>query len=298
MAIEELQRVRVAGAFAPPARRRRITVIAPRREGFLDAVGELWRYRRFFLFFGRRFMRKRYSRTWLGVTWLPLRPALNVGAKLFVFGTIVGVSAGRTPYPIFLLISSAGWQLFSESLYWSTRSLFISRSTLRTVHVPRLVVIVSTAIPSFVDFLVGVGLAGIGLLYYLLKAHTLYLTLTWRSLFVVPAGLALIMLLGIGVGILTGIAGARSRDIRFMLAYFLNFLQYATPVVYPFEKIPNKWKPIAELNPMTGAMELFKSGLFGADTITSSALIVSLVAVAVIWGPGLWLFHRLEVRRW
>lgn len=299
MTTQQTQPVEGLGVLGRSARYDQTVVeIGPRQPGFRYALGELWRYRRFVFFFGRAFVRKRFARTWLGVTWLGLRPALNVGSKLLVFGGLVGISAGKTPYPVFFLISSAAWQLFAENLYWSSRSLYINRSILRVVHLPRLVVISATAIPSFVDFMIGVAIAGVGLLYYLVKVHTLYLTLRWHSVLDVGGGLALITLLGTGAGIVVAVAGARARDVRFLLGYALNMLYFLTPVIYPFSSIPNKYKPLAEINPMTGAMELFKSGLFGGEKVSANAVIVSVVAVVVIWGPGLWFFHRQEVREW
>ena len=299
MATEELHSMTPALLRRGFGRRdRRVSVIEARRSDFRSALTELWRYRAFSFYFGGRFLRKRYMQTWLGLAWLPLRPTLNVGLKLLVFGGLIGISAGATPYPVFFLIASAAWQLFSECLSWSTRSLFISRSLLRVVHVPRLVVISGSIVPSLVDFLIGVGLAAAGLVYYLIRAHIFYLDLTWRSPIYVVGGLGLMALLGIGLGLIGAVAGSRTRDVRFMLGYVVTFLYYLTPVIYPFQQIPNKYKPIAELNPLTGAMELFKTGLFRTETVSGNALIVTGIAVVLVWGPGIWLLHRQEVREW
>jgi lipopolysaccharide transport system permease protein len=299
MATEQLQSASRSLRRSSSARgKRALSVIEPRRPGLRYALGELWRYRTFTVYFGGRFVRKRYMQTWLGLAWLPLRPTLNVGMKLLVFGGLVGISAGKTPYPVFFLFASAAWQLFSESLSWSTRSLYVSRSLLRVFHVPRLVVIASAAIPSFIDFLIGVLLATTCLGYYLVRAHYLYLDLTWRSPIYVLVGLAFLLLLGVGLGLLGAVAGARARDVRFILGYVVGLLYYLTPIIYPFQQIPNKYKPLAELNPLTGAIELFKAGLFATDRPSWNALAVTAIAVAVIWGPGLWLFHRQEIREW
>lgn len=273
-------------------------MIEPRRPGFGRALGELWHYRRYVLYFGGSFVRKRYMRTWLGRAWLPLRPTLNVGTKLLVFGGLVGISVGKTPYPIFLLTATAAWQLFSESIGWSTRSLYISRNQLRVLHVPRLVVIFACVIPTLVDFLMALALAGVALLYYVFRADALYLNLSWSSPLYVLGGLTLLLLLGVGMGIASAVAGTRARDIRFVLGYIVNFLYYLTPIIYSFEQIPNKYKPLAELNPLTGAMELFKRGLFSTDRPSVETLVVTGVAFVLIWGPGLWLFQRREVREW
>ena len=299
MATEKVQPIhRAAPALPARGRARRVSVIQSRRPGVRAALVELWHYRRFILFFGRRILTKRYSRTWLGLLWLPLRPVLNVSTKLLVFGGLIGITAGHTPYPVFFLLASASWALFSECVLWSTRSLDVNRGLLREVHVPRLVVIVSAIVPSMIDFAIGIGLALTALLYYLARVQVFYLELTiWSPLWILAA-VTLIGLLGLGVGLITASASARARDVRFGVGYALSFAYFLTPVIYPFEKIPDQYKPLAELNPITGAIELFKLGLFPQEEVSPKAVAVTIAAVLVLWIPGLWLFQRREVRDW
>ena len=275
-----------------------VTVIESRRAGIRAALAELWRYRRFTMFFGRRLLAKRYARTWLGLLWLPLRPVLNVATKLLVFGGLIGLTAGNIPYPVFFLLASAAWALFSECVLWSTRSLDLNRGLLRQVHIPRLVVITSAIVPSLVDFAITLCLAAIALLYYLVRDDVFYLHLTIWSPVVILAALALIAMLGVGVGLITASAGARARDVRFAVAYFVSFAYFLTPVIYPFDSIPDRYKPLVELNPLTGAIELFKVGLFPGEVVSAEALTVTIAAVLALWIPGLWLFQRREVRDW
>jgi lipopolysaccharide transport system permease protein len=298
MATEEAQPIHRAAPAAASGPAPRVRVIEPRRPGVRAALVELWQYRRFILFFGRRILTKRYSRTWLGLFWLPLRPVLNVSTKLLVFGGLIGITAGHTPYTIFFLVASASWALFSECVLWSTRSLDVNRGVLREVHVPRLVVITSAIVPSMIDFAIGIGLAVAALLYYLARVQIFYLELTIWSPVWIALAVALIALLGLGVGLVTAAASARARDVRFGIGYALSFAYFLTPVIYPFEKIPNHYKPIAELNPITGAIELFKLGVFPNEEVSPKAVAVTLAAVLVLWIPGLWLFQRREVRDW
>ena len=298
MVTDELQTVPPPEVAAAASRRAKVTVIEPRRSGFAYALTETWRYRRFSKFFGRRFLRKRYSGTWLGIAWLPLRPLLDVGTKLFVFGGLIGITAGHVPYPLFVLMATAAWQLFAEGLSWSTRSLFTSRGTLRVVHVPRLIVVFGAIVPTIVDFLIVLAITGVIDFYYVLADGTTYLTVSWWSPLYVVTGLALLMLQGIGVGILGAVVGSRTRDVRFVLGYVVGFLYFLTPILYSFQKVPANFRLVAELTPMTGAIELFKAGIFGTPLPPTLALVVSVGAVLVIWGPGFWLFHRQEVREW
>jgi ABC-type polysaccharide/polyol phosphate export permease len=114
----------------------------------------------------------------------------------------------------------------------------------------------------------------------------------------IAGGLGLLLLQGVGFGIVGAIVGARTRDVRFVLGYFMGFLYFLTPILYSFQKVPDKYRVVMELNPMTGAIEIFKVGVFGTPMPPTLALATSIGAVLVIWGPGFWFFHRQEVREW
>jgi lipopolysaccharide transport system permease protein len=283
--------VRPAGHLRSP---HRPFVVEPRHPGFRSLAAEAWRYRLLMTYFGKRFLQKRMARTWLGMIWLPLRPGINLATRILVFGGLVGISTGKTPYPIFFITATAGWQLFYETAFWSMRSVELNRRLLSRVYVPRLVVISSALIPAAVDFAINISFAGLAVLYYLVRAHIFYLEFSMRTL-LVPAALGLIILLGLGVGLLMSGASARARDVRFSIHYFFQFLYYLTPVIYPLTQIPEKYRPIAELNPMTGAVEMLKDGLFRAHELSPDAVGVTLLWVFVIWVPGLWLFDRSQV---
>ncbi len=134
----------------------------------------------------------------------------------------------------------------------------------------------------------------VGVLYYYIRADYWYVEIGIHTL-LVPAGLLLLLLFGLGIGLLTSAAGARARDVRFGIGYVLGFLYFLTPVIYPLSAVPEKWRPVAELNPLTGAIEMVKDGLFPSHELSSDAVLVTLFWVFVIWVPGLWLFDRREV---
>lgn len=262
----------------------------------MHAWREFAHYRHLVPYFGRLFIAKRYTRTFLGWIWLPLRPGANLAARILVFGGLLGVATGtRAPYPLFFLVATSAWQLFSETAYWSMRSVELNRSVLRQVYVPRLVPIVAGVVPSVLEWLIYVGFVVLGVLWYLVRApHTFYLDIGWRTL-LLPAGLAFMVLLGLGVGLLASGMSARARDVRFTYSFLLSFLYFMTPVIYPMSTVPNHWRPIVELNPLTGAIEMVKDGLFATNSLSLAAALVTVVATLAIWIPGLWLFDRFEV---
>jgi len=275
-------------------RKRAVHVVKPERPGLIHAWSDAWAHRQYFLYLGSTFLRKRYARTWLGSLWLPLRPSMNLGAKILVFGGLIGVSAGRVPYPLYFIIATAIWQLFSECFLWSIRSIELNRKVAREIYVPRLVYVSSAIVPSGVDFLIYAGFAVIALIYYYVRSGIFYLTLGYSTL-LVPLGLVLAALLGVGAGLLAAGLGARARDMRFLAQFSMGFVYFLTPVIYPLSQVPDKWRPVAELNPVTGAMELVKRGFFVSESFSINAVWVTLGVVLVIWVPGLWFVRRREL---
>lgn len=272
-----------------------VHVLEPRRSGWFRAFREVWAYRWCLSYFGMSSIRKRYRRTWLGALWIPLKPGYNVASKLLIFGGILGVSSGSTPYPVFFLFAHAGWYLFFETAFWSSRSLELARPVLKRQELPRLPILLGALYLGFVESAIYVSFALVGLLYYFLRAHVLYVNITQRAV-LLPVGMFFLLMLGLGVGLLLSVAGERARDVRFSLHFALSFLMYMTPVVYPLSQIPNQWRPVAELNPVTGAMQMTKDGLFGSHELTTPAAIVTIVATLVLWLPVLWLYQHRDVR--
>lgn len=240
-------------------------------------------------------MEKRYARTWLGMFWVPLRPGISLSTRIFVYGGLIGIAANGVPYALAFLVGTAAWQLFYEGVLWSVRSIQINRKTVRGIYMPRSLMVLSAVIPATVDFLVNFSFVVLGLVYYVFRVHHLYLAFGVRML-LAPAGLVLMLLMGLGVGMTLAGVGARGRDLQFSLPFALNFLYFLTPVIYPLTQFPEKYRPIAELNPMTGAVEMVKDGLFHTHTLSPDAAIVTVVVVLFLWGPLHWYADRREVR--
>jgi ABC-type polysaccharide/polyol phosphate export permease len=286
----------VEGRAKRRAARRRVHVIEPPRGGVRGALHDLWVFRWAILYFGSVYLSRRYRRTWLGFLWVPLKPGFNMASRILIFGGVVGISAGKTPYPIFLLIATAAWQLFAETVLWGTRSMEMGAKLLQRVELPRLPMIFGAVLPGSIEFFTYLLFAAIGLGYYMLRAHKFYLHLGIQTLFV-PAGLTLIVLQAVGIGLVLSGASARARDVRYGMHFGLNFLYLATPVLYPLSQIPAAWRPLAELNPVMGAIEMVKDGLFDSHELTLAASLVAICGTVVFWAIGIWMLHRSGARR-
>jgi lipopolysaccharide transport system permease protein len=270
-----------------------VQVIEPRRPGPFERLREAWAYRSLLRFFARRFIEKMYVRTWLGKLWIPLRPVLSVGARVLIFGGLLGVPSEGTPYLLFFLVGIAAWELFSQTAYWATRSIELSRAVLKRIYVPRLTVLLASVAPSGLTFLVYLGMLTISVIGFWIADGVLYVELGPQTP-IALAGLGLMVLLALGIGFWTSVYGAQARDVRFSLVYLTSFWFFLTPVIYPLSAVPETYRSLVAFNPMTAPVEMVKLGLLGTGTITVLAVAVCLSVVVGLCVSGFWFFSRSE----
>ena len=87
-----------------------------------------------------------------------------------------------------------------------------------------------------------------------------------------------------------------SRDVRFVLMYALGFWYLVTPIIYPTSYIPEKYRPIAEFNPLSAPVEFVKYGLLDTSPPSGASVVVSLSVLVVLLVGGYLSFQRREAR--
>ncbi len=282
--------------MSTPSKPAEVRVFGSRPTRRTAGLNDAWRQRGLLPYFGRRFNEKRYLRTWLGPAWLVLQPAMTLGWQLFVFVAIAQVgSDSSTPFPLRLLLGFAVWNLFSETAFWATRSLELNRKVLGSVRIAGLVVVVAALAPAIVDALVAMMFFVIGLIVYWAVEGQVYIHPSAATA-LVPAGLLMLVLLGLAVGLLLSVPGAQARDVRFGLRFVLAAWYFVTPVVYPLGSVPQLFRPLVEFNPVTGAVTLVVNGVLGTGPPSVASIMASAVGSVVAFAVGLTVFLRHERR--
>jgi lipopolysaccharide transport system permease protein len=267
--------------------------IEPVRVGLLARLREFWRYRRILWFFASRRIKERYESTTLGMFWLFARPLLPILLSSAIFGLMLGIKSDGVPYFLFFLTGSSCWRLFERSLIAATRSLEQNRGLIKKVYFPRLVAPIASVAPSFIEFAIMVTLTLlVGGLYYF-RTGDLYLRLGFLAL-LAPVAAGLAILLALAIGFWTSVFQVRHKDVQLSLRYFLQFWQYATPVIYAHSAIPERYRFLASLNPMTGVVELYKWSLLGVGDFPGRALVSGIAITLTILVTGAAYFNRAE----
>ena len=101
-------------------------------------------------------------------------------------------------------------------------------------------------------------------------------------------------ILGLGFGILISSLTTKYKDLVFVMSFFVQLWMYATPIVYPLSIIPEKYRFLAAMNPMTSVVETFRGAFLGVSSIELSHILISVSFTLLIFFLGLLMFNRVE----
>ena len=93
--------------------------------------------------------------------------------------------------------------------------------------------------------------------------------------------------MGLGFGILISSLTTKYRDLSFVMVFFVQIWMYVTPIVYPMSIIPEKFRLLSALNPMTSVVECFRIAFFGVSVIEPIHVLISLAITILIFCLGL-----------
>jgi lipopolysaccharide transport system permease protein len=270
----------------------RIEPTAPNVGGQLAV---LWRFRRLFWPLTVTALFDVFRNAVLGLLWMVIFPLLIAVPAIFIVGKVFGVSTGATPLPLFVLSGLAIWTGFRRGIQWMTKSMNSNRKLLHTVYVPPLMLLIASIAPGVFQLLVVLGVTVLVAIYYGPVMGVYYGPFGWQVLAVVPAML-LILILAIAVSCFTSILNAFARDTWLTLRFILGGWMLATPIVYPVSIIPEPYRWLVYLNPLTAPVELFRWALIGYGHVPWHYLGLSAAVILIVLYFGLWFFARLQNR--
>ncbi|QHL89094.1 ABC transporter permease [Nibribacter ruber] len=265
--------------------------ITPKTSFWAHSTQELWAYRHLLAGLVRRYFLLNYNQTVLGPLWILFQPVLTLATYVLVFNKLVGISTGALPPVVFYAAGIVLWNFFSDSFMGTSNTYRENIQLFSKVYFPRIIMPVSVVSTQFLRFLIQMGMLLAVILYYSLVTDYAF-QWTW-NLLLLPAAVALVGLLGLGLGLLFSVLTAKYRDITNLVSLGVRLLMFVTPVIYPLTVIPEKLRWVVQLNPLTPLFELFRLALLGQGLVTPMQLAYSLV-LAVILLLGAVLFFQKQ----
>lgn len=266
------------------AESQRWTVLGPSRSPV--PWRELWERRELLGFLVWRELKIRYKQTAIGALWAVFQPLVAMAIFSVIFGRLVGVDAGPVSYALFALTGLILWIFYANTVGQASNSLIDNERILSKVYFPRLMLPVAPVLAGLVDAVIGTVL--------LLIVASFDLNPFTPRLLAAPLAFALATTTSIGIGLVLSALNVHFRDVKYVVPFMLQVWMFASPVVYPASTIPDAWRPVYALNPVSSAITLLRWSVLGTEFPTWSAIGVSAAVAAALLTLGVLVFSRAE----
>ncbi|QOV90642.1 ABC transporter permease [Humisphaera borealis] len=254
---------------------------------------ELWRYRELLGFLAARDISVRYKQTVLGVAWAVLQPLCTMVVFTIFFGRLAKMPSDGIPYPIFALVGLLPWQLFAYALQQSSNSLVNEQRLISKVYFPRLVIPLSSVLAGAADFAIAFGLVGLMMVGYAAAGFPPRITVAVAML---PVFTLLALAAALGVGLWLAALNVQYRDVRYVVPFLTQLWLFLTPIAYPSSLVPQGWRILYGINPMTGVVDGFRWALVGGPAPDPGLMAASVAVVVALLIGGLFYFRRVEAQ--
>ena len=262
------------------------------KDNLLDLrLKDIWYYRDLLLLFVRRDFVATYKQTILGPMWFIIQPLLTTIVFTIIFGNIAKLSTDGIPPMLFYLAGVTAWNYFAECLRKTSDTFMANAGIFGKVYFPRIIVPISMTITNLITFGIQFVLFIGFLIYYMATGSSV--TPNWYML-TFPLLIVTMGIMGLGFGLFLTSMTTKYRDFKFLVAFGVQLLMYATPVIYPVSQIPEKYHWIMLANPMTSIIEMFRFSYLGAGNISWIGLSYSVGFTIVLFLSGLIIFNKTE----
>lgn len=251
----------------------------------INLLSEVWDYRELLLQLAYRDLKARYAQTTIGLLWGVIQSLATLAVLSFIFQKALKVETGTSPYLLFALIGIGCWNYFSGILRDASGSFIQAAEMIKKVYFPRLIIPLSKTLTALVDWGISLLFVACLMVYYLHWPG-------WQVL-LLPFGIGLTIIAGLGPGLIVSALSIRFRDVQHMIPFIVQFGLYLSPVAYPVSLIPHHWHWLYFLNPIAGIIEYFRWMLLPNYAVSPWALMSILMAILVLF-TGLYLFVKVE----
>jgi lipopolysaccharide transport system permease protein len=258
-------------------------------------LGEVWQYRDLLMLMVRRDIIATYKQTILGPIWFVIQPVLTTLTFMVVFGRIAGISTDGMPPMVFYLSGIILWNYFAECLNRSATVFRDNASIFGKVYFPRLIMPLANVASSLVKMSIQLLLfLSVWAYFYFYKETNIQPSLI---IFLIPVLIVIMGGLGLGFGLIISALTTKYRDLIFLLAFGVQLLMYATPVIYTLSD-PNiqqsKYKWLLQVNPMAPVIETFRFAFLGRGAFSWELLAYSFGFTVAIIVLGTIIFNKVE----
>jgi ABC-type polysaccharide/polyol phosphate export permease len=220
------------------------------------------------------------------VLWAILQPVSLMLLFSFIFGVVLQTTHKSYPFTLFYFAGVLPWTFFAGATNFAVGSLSGNFNLITKIYFPREIIPLSGVAINFIDYL-------IGLVVYFMLLLLYQVPLTWNFLWLLPL-LAMLVVYTTSVSLLLAALNVYYRDVKLATTFLIQFLFFATPVIYSIDAVDNKWKLLLFLNPLTFIVENMRRVTIEGRGVILWQLGIELIGIVLFYYVVYRIFIRIE----
>lgn len=228
-----------------------------------------------------RELKRKYSRSRLGILWSVLNPLLSMAVLSMIFSTIFQRSIEN--YPVYYLTGYLLWNLFTSSTNSAMTVLADNQTLLLQVKFPKLIFPLSRICTAFVNFLFSFAAYVVILAVFRIPPDVHMFLLLFITVLILAFSSGLSFILSIGY-VFFG-------DIRHLYSVLLTLWMYLSALFYPVEVLPDPVQTVIRANPIYSYIAGARACMLYGESPTAGQWIRMIVWAAAVYTAGRLVFR-------
>lgn len=251
----------------------------------MKLIKELWHYREMIISLVKRDLKGRYKGSAMGFLWTMINPLLQLAVYTFVFSVIM--PSGVERFYLFLFVALVPWLFFSTCLSTGTTVIFAQQEMVKKIYFPRQILPISFTISQFVNMLLSFVVIFIVLIFSGIKFN-------FKALACLPIIMLIQFILCLGITFVVSALTVYLRDLEYILSIISMAWMYLTPILYPIENVPEAYRGICYINPMTSIIVAYRDILYSSKVPEMGTLVIAIFMGILLLAIGLVSFEHLQ----
>jgi len=225
----------------------------------------------------------KYKRTFLGIIWSLLNPILFSIVLIIAFKIFLRIQMEN--YAFFFLSALFPWNWFSASVIISTGTLIGNVNLLKRIRFPRHFLILAVVLAQLVNFIFALPIL-VALSWYYANGPSINWILSIPILVIIQFGVIT------GICLIISMVNAYFRDMEYIVGIAINLLFWITPIIFPLNAIPEKYRSYLILNPLTYLINSWRD-IFMSNLINWNNIGIAFVTSLLVLFLGILIFRHL-----
>ena len=254
-------------------------------------VSFVWQYRELITSFIKRDILTRYRGSFLGILWSFLNPLFLLVMYTVVFSVILGIrfpgSTDITGYSIYLFCGLVPWIAFSETVGRAPSLILANVNLVKKTVFPLEILSLMATSTGFIHGLVGLVIL-IGAVI-VSPGQPLHWTVLLLPVVMIPQ-----ILFTIGISWFLSSVGVFVRDLSEVMRIILTAWMFMTPIMYPLETIPARYRGYMLINPLAVIIEGYRGLILKGEFPQWDGLVWTVFLGVLVAVAGYYWFMRTK----